>query len=104
MVISENLQRPRSDRARIAALHDLILRQTAMRICLHAIASAWGDIFNEAEAKRSSTIVIPLKFGNSSLSSGSTIEANNTSSPGTATRLVLDLGLFDFANRGEKLY
>lgn len=75
-----------------------------MRVGVHAVAeNSWSKVFDKSEAKRASAVLVSLEFCNSCLRCLSRIKPNNARAPGAATRLILDLGLFDLANRSKKL-
>ncbi len=85
------------------ALHDLILRQ-ACGLGLHSIsATAWSLIFDEAQTKRATTVLVTRELFDSSLRVLSSVEANNASASGSAIGLVLDFGLLDLSDGGEEL-
>lgn len=75
-----------------------------MCISLHAIASTGSNVFDEAKAQRTSSIVIALEFRNGCLCSRNAVEANYARSSRSSARFVLNLGLVHFSNSGEKLY
>ncbi|KAJ2972028.1 hypothetical protein NUW58_g9269 [Xylaria curta] len=57
----------------------------------------------KASAERSTSVLIALKLGNRRLGGLLAIKADNTGSSGTSTRLILNLGLVNFANGSEQL-
>lgn len=74
-----------------------------MRIRLHAVSSTWGYVFDEAQAKRPSSVVVTLKLRNGGLCSRGTVETNNTGSSRSSAGFILNLSLFDLADRREEL-
>ena len=85
------------------ALHDLILGQ-ARSLGLHSISTTAGClILDEAQAKWAATILVTGEFFDGSLCVFCSVEANNTSAPGSAVRLVLNFGLLDLSDGGEEL-
>ena len=73
-----------------------------MGFSLHSITTALVQVLDEAEAQWAATVLIPLEFGNRSFRSFRTVEANDASTFRSSTWFVLDLSLFDFANRSEQ--
>lgn len=95
--------------------HDLILCQWRLPIAFHhriAVAIAVHvaivllltrhDVLDEAEAKRSATILVAGELGDGTLTIVGVVEPDNTSTFGTTIALVLDLGLLNFADRLEE--
>lgn len=79
--------------------HDLVLCQTTMSICIHAVATTTGGkVLDEAKTKRSTAVLISLEFRNCRLSRVHTVEAHNAGTPRSAAVLVLDFGLLNFSN------
>lgn len=83
--------------------HDLVLGKAAMGIGIHAVATTGRDILDVAQAERATAILIALELRNGGLRSVGIVEANHTAAARPAARLVLDFGLFDFADGGEEL-
>lgn len=83
--------------------HDLILSQTTHTVRLHAVTAARGEVLDEAETERSSSILVTLELGDGRLGRGRAVEAYDASASGSAAGLILYLGLLDLANRGEQL-
>lgn len=52
----------------ILLLHDLILSQTTMGICVHNVVSALVKILDEAQVKRATAVLVTLELGDGSLS------------------------------------
>lgn len=53
----------------VLLLHDLILGQSAVGICVHGVVSALVQILHKAQVERTATILVALKLGNGSLRS-----------------------------------
>lgn len=53
----------------VLLLHDLILGQSTVGICIHDVVSALVQIFHKAQVERTATILVALKLGNGSLRS-----------------------------------
>lgn len=51
----------------VLLLHDLILGQSAVGICVHDVVSALVQILHKAQIERTATILVALKLGNGSL-------------------------------------
>jgi len=95
--------------------HDLILCQWRLPIAFHhrvAIAVAvhvaivlltGHDVLDEAEAKRSTTVLVAGELGNGTLTILGVVESDDTSTFRAPIALVLDLGLLNFADRLEEL-
>jgi hypothetical protein len=49
-------------------LHDLILSQAAVRICVHDVVSALVEILHEAQVERATAVLITLELGDGGLS------------------------------------
>ena len=75
-----------------------------MRIGVHVVVrKSRREVFDETQAKRATAVLVSLEFCDSRLRRFSGVKANNTRAARAAAGLVLDLGLLDFANCGEKL-
>lgn len=91
------------DRSCCRSSHNLVLRQTTVSVRVHDVASTTRcKVLDEAEAKRSAAVLIPLEFRNRRLSCVDTVETHNAGTPRAAAVLVLDFGLLNFSNRGEQ--
>lgn len=90
-----------------ATLHDLVLGKTTVTIGVHDITTAatttGSKVLDVAEAERTSTVLVTLKFCNGSLGSISVIKPDNTAAARPTAWLILDLSLFNLANGGEQL-
>ncbi len=84
-------------------LHNLILSQTRS-LGVHSVTATRGLIFDKAQAKWASAVLVALKLGDRSLGRIGGIETNHTRPTGAAAGLVLDLSLFDLADCAEQLY
>lgn len=75
--------------------------------CLRAFhridTTARGLVLDEAQAERTSTILVTRELGDGCLGVFDGIEANNTSAAGATIGFVLDFSLLDLANGGEEL-
>jgi hypothetical protein len=60
-------------------------------------------IFDEAQTKWSTTILVTRELLDRSLRIFSSVEANNASASRSTVRLVLYFGLLNFSNGGEEL-
>jgi hypothetical protein len=96
-------QLPPQTRNCTAILHDLILRQAASSISVHGIASSRSLVFDKAEAKWSSTILVTRELLNSSIGILSGVESDDSGTSGSAVWFILDFGLLNLANGGEQL-
>jgi hypothetical protein len=85
------------------SLHDLVLRQSSMSVSLHAVAAGLVQVLDETQVQWSTTILVALKLGDCRLSGFRRVKADDAGTPRPATGLVLDLGLFDLANRRKEL-
>lgn len=87
-------------------LHDLILRQAGMGICLHVVASgAWCvQIPNEAQPKRASAVLVALEFLDGRVRSIGSVESDDTGAARSTTGFVLNFGLLNLANCGEEFH
>ena len=84
--------------------HDLILSETTMSVGIHGIATSTGsDVFDVAQPKRPSTILVALEFRDGRLSSAGVVETDDSRSSRSAAVLVLNFSLLDLANRCEQL-
>lgn len=91
-------------RHRRSRSHDLVLGQAAMRVGIHTVAAATrSSIFDEAEAERSSAVLVALELGNGSVGSLCRVETNHARAPGSTAWLILNLGLLDLADRAKEL-
>jgi hypothetical protein len=70
-------------------------------IRVHAVAASRGDVFDIAQAERATSVLIPLELSDGCLSCCLTVKTDDAGSSRASTRLILDLGLLDFAYRGE---
>jgi hypothetical protein len=87
----------------ITPLHNLILRQTC-GLGFHSVTGAtWSLIFDEAQTKRATTILVAGELLNSSLSVLSGVESNYTGAARSTIWLVLNLSLFDLPDGCEEL-
>lgn len=84
------------------SLHDLVLSQ-AGSLRLHGVSTARSLVFNKAQAERASAVLVAGEFLDSSVGIFSSVESNNTSSARSTIGLILDFGLFNLSNGGEKL-
>ena len=76
-----------------------------MRICVHEVTAAAGrNILDEAEAQGAATVLIALEFRNGGFGSIPAVKANDAGATRPSARLVLDLGLLNFADRGKQLH
>ena len=94
--------------------HDLILGQRRLPVAFHhrvAVAIAVhvaivlltrNNVLDEAQAKRSATVLVARELGDGTLAIVGVVESDNTSTLRATIALVLDLGLLDFANRLEE--
>jgi hypothetical protein len=53
----------------ILLLHDLILGQSAVGICVHDVVSALVQILHKAQVERTAAILVALELGNGCLGS-----------------------------------
>lgn len=83
--------------------HDLILCEVS-DFCLHSITGTTRDlVLDKAQAERTASVLVAREFFNSGIGILGRVKSNNTSTTGSAIRLVLDLSLFDLANGSEQL-
>jgi hypothetical protein len=95
---------PQARRKRtVACSHDLVLSEAAMGIGVHVVTTARREVLDVAQAKRTTAVLIGLKLGNGGFRRVRVVEADHTGAARSAARLVLDLGLLDFADGGEEL-
>ncbi len=71
-----------------------------MRIGVHAIAAitSWSEVFDEAEAKRPTAVLVALELHNRSLGCFGAVEPDDTRATRAATGLILNLRLFHVAD------
>jgi hypothetical protein len=74
-----------------------------MSLSLHVVCPALVRVFDVAQVQRTSTVLVALELGDTGLGRVGSVEADDTSTSRSTARLVLNLGLFDFSNRCEKL-
>lgn len=74
-----------------------------MSLCLHGVCLALVAVFDVAQVQRTSTILVALELGNTGFGRVGSVEADDTSASRSTAGLVLNLRLFDFSNRREKL-
>lgn len=83
-------------------LHYVALGHAAM-VGVHCVATAGLEVLDVAEPELTATVLVTLELGYGSIGRLGSIESDDTSSSGAATRFVLDLGLLNFTNRAEQL-
>lgn len=82
--------------------HDLILCEVS-DFCFHSITGTTRDlVFDKAQAERTASVLIAREFFNGGICILGRVKSNNTSTTGSAIRLILDLSLLDLANGGEQ--
>lgn len=86
----------------IGTSHYLILRETSVNICVHAVEAVGNQVFDEAQSERPATILVTLKLGDGCVCRVCGIEADDAGATRTTTAFVLDLGLLDLSNGGEQ--
>jgi hypothetical protein len=72
-------------------------------IRIHAVTARRIQVLDEAETQRPTAILIALELGNGGLGGLGAVEADNSATARSSARLVLDLGLLDFADSSEQL-
>jgi hypothetical protein len=87
------------------SLHHLILGETGGTLCVHGIVAllAWSLVLDEAQAKRTATILVAAELVNGGLRIVCRVEADYTSAAGATVWLVLNLSLLNLADSGEQL-
>jgi hypothetical protein len=84
-------------------LHDLVLCQ-ASSLGFHCIStSTRGLILDVAQTKWATTILVARELLDSGFGILGGIKSNNASTAGSTVRLILDFGLLDLSDSGEKL-
>ena len=99
--------------------HDLILTHACRFSSLHSVSVASRRVFDEGQAKRTATILIPSKFRcvisaivqiimvventNSGLCIVGGVELDDTSTAGATIQFILYLGALDFSDSSEEL-
>jgi hypothetical protein len=74
-----------------------------MRVCNHRFATSRRQIFDEREAEGTTTILITLELVDSCLCGFHGVKSDDASALGATAWLILNLSLFDLADRGEEL-
>jgi hypothetical protein len=85
-------------------LHDLVLRQATMGICVHRLVTTLVEVFDETQVERAATVLVSLELRNGSIGSIRAVETNDTAATRSAAGLVLNLGLLNLADSSEELY
>lgn len=73
-----------------------------MVIGIHAVTATRREIFDEAQAKGATAVLVPLKLGNGGLRSVCIVEADDTTAARSAAWFVLNLGLFNLTDGGKE--
>jgi hypothetical protein len=83
-------------------LHDLILRQ-ACGLGLHGIQATGSLVLDEGQSKWASAVLVPRELFDRSVGTLRRVESNDTCPPRPPVWFILDLGLFNLSDGGEKL-
>lgn len=86
----------------VGRLHYVALGHATV-VGIHCVTPAGLEVLDVAEPELTATVLVSLELGYGSIGCLGSIESDNTSSSGAATRFVLNLGLLNFADRPEQL-
>ena len=76
-----------------------------MSVGIHGIAtSTGGDVFDVAQPKGPSTILVALEFRDGRLSGAGVVKTDDSRPSRSTAVLVLNFSLLNLANRCEQLY
>ena len=74
-----------------------------MGIGVHTLTSTRGEVLDEAQTERASTILVALEFLDRGVGGVRVIEANDARAAGTTAGLILNLSLLYLTNSREEL-